>query len=167
MTIIFLSQGIIMLSRKAALQEIFNKHGQEAVYIAPTGFLSRAVYQLYPTWGNIFYMQGSMGLSPGIGIGIALNTDKEVVVLNGDGGHLMHLGLTHTVRDLKLDNLFVYILDNGVHESVGSQECSVLEKEYPGVNKIYKISCDGKCPRVAIGFEDNANTIANFVRDLE
>lgn len=156
-----------MQSRKSALKDIFNKHGEEAVYVIPTGFLSRAVYELYPTWGNIFYMQGSMGLSPGIGIGMALNTNKEIVVLNGDGGHLMHLGLTHTVRDLNLKNLFVYILDNGVHESVGSQDCSSLENEYPGVDKIYKISCDGKRPRVVVGFEDNANTITNFIRDLE
>ena len=153
-----------MLSRHEALKEIFTKHGPEAIYIAPTGFLSRAVYQMFPTWGNIFYMQGSMGLSPGIGIGIAINTDQEVVVLNGDGGHLMHLGLTHTVRDLNLSNLYVYILDNGVHESVGAQECSHLEKEYPGVDKIYKISCDGKCSRVPISFVDNVNTIANLVK---
>lgn len=156
-----------MLSRSSALKEIFQKHGPEAIYIAPTGYISRAVYQLFPTWGNIFYMQGSMGLSPGIGIGIALNTEQEVVVLNGDGGHLMHLGLTHTVRDLNLSNLFVYILDNGVHESVGAQDCSPLESEYVGVDKIYKISCDGKCPRVIIGFEDNAVTLANFIKGFK
>ena len=155
-----------MQSRESALTEIFERHGPEAIYITPTGYLSRAVYQLFPTWGNIFYMQGSMGLSPGIGIGLALYTSQDVVVINGDGGHLMHLGLTHTIRDLNLDNLYVYILDNGVHESVGAQNCSHLEKEYPGVNEIYKISCDGKCSRVAVGPKDNVITIINSVNSF-
>ena len=99
-----------MLSRKSALIDIFNKHGKEAIYITSTGYISREVYGLYPE-NNTFYMQGSMGLAPAIGLGIAMYTDKEVVVIHGDGSHLMHLGLTHTIRDAKLKNLFVYILD--------------------------------------------------------
>jgi len=133
------------------------------VYVASTGFISRAVYNLFPENKNIFYMQGSMGLAPAIGLGIALSTDKEVVVLNGDAAHLMHLGLTHTIRDAGLDNLFVHILDNGCHESVGEQPCSPLEEAYPGVSNIWKISCDGKTDRVGIGFRENAQIVKEFV----
>jgi len=148
-----------MLSREEAIRKIFAHHGDEAIYVAPTGFLSRAIYNIFPDNKNIFYMQGSMGLSSGISLGIALHTKRQVVAFNGDGGHLMHLGLTHTIRDEGLDNLFVYILDNGVHESVGGQHCSSLENNYVGVTEILKISCDGKEPRVAIGFEENFNNI--------
>jgi thiamine pyrophosphate-dependent acetolactate synthase large subunit-like protein len=144
-----------MLSREEAIRSIFDRHGEEAIYVAPTGYLSRAIYNMFPNNENIFYMQGSMGLSPGIALGIALYTEKTVVAINGDGGHLMHLGLTHTIRDENLDNLYVYILDNGVHESVGSQRCSSLEDEYVGITEIIKISCDGKTDRVGIGFKEN------------
>jgi thiamine pyrophosphate-dependent acetolactate synthase large subunit-like protein len=153
-----------MLSREEALIKIFNRHGDDAVYITPTGFVSRAVSNLFPDKKNIFYMQGSMGLSPGIALGIALYTDKEVVAINGDGGHLMHLGITHTIRDEKLNNLFVYVLDNGVHESVGSQKCPALEDSYVGVNEIIKISCDGKTERVSIGFHENATNIRKVLK---
>ena len=104
-----------------------------------------------------------MGLSPGIALGIALYTEKTVVAINGDGGHLMHLGLTHTIRDENLDNLYVYILDNGVHESVGSQRCSSLEDEYVGITEIIKISCDGKTDRVGIGFKENFECVKDSI----
>jgi phosphonopyruvate decarboxylase len=152
-----------MRSRKEAILHIIEKHGTEAIYIAPTGFLSRAVYNLHPEKTNVFYMQGSMGLAPGIGLGLSLYTDRDVVVINGDASHLMHLGLTHTVRDYGGDNLFVYVLDNGCHESVGGQPCSLLERSYVGVTEIIKISRDGKTPRVKIGFEENARNIISLL----
>ena len=153
-----------MLSRKEALIDIFSKHGLDAVYVTSTGYISRAVYNLFSKY-SVFYMQGSMGIAPAIGLGIASSTDKTVVVIHGDGSHLMHLGITHTVRDLKLDNLFIYILDNGCYESVGGQVCSSIENEYIGVDKIYKISCDGKpTERVGIDFEDNVKEIMEVLK---
>ena len=152
-----------MLSRKDAIFEIFEKHGDKAIYVTTTGFISRAVHEMYKEKDNIFYMQGSMGLAPAIGLGIAMFSEKDVVVLNGDGAHLMHLGITHTIRDQRRDNLFVYVLDNGCHESVGGQECSALEEDYVGVTEIFKISCDGKTPRVGIGFKENARNITSLL----
>ena len=96
-----------------------------------------------------------MGIAPCIGLGIALNTKKNVVVLSGDGALLMHLGITHTIRDYNLKNLFVYVLDNGCHESVGGYDCSNLEDKYPGVDEIFKITNDGKLPRVGINSIEN------------
>ena len=156
-----------MLSREEALSKIFEKHGSDAIYVTPTGFISRAAFNMFPNNKNIFYMQGSMGLSPGIALGISLYTNRDVVAINGDGGHLMHLGLTHTVRDESLDNLFVYVLDNGVHESVGSQKCAHLEDQYVGVTEIIKISCDGKTERVAISFEKSAANITQILAEDE
>ena len=144
-----------MLNRKEAITSIFGIHGKNALYVTNTGYISRAVYNEYPKNNNILYMQGSMGIAPCIGLGIALNTKKDVVVLSGDGALLMHLGITHTIRDYNLSNLFVYVLDNGCHESVGAYECSNLEENYPGVTKILKISNDGKLPRVGIKSVEN------------
>lgn len=146
-----------MLSRKSAIKNIFTTHGSDAVYITNTGYISRAVYNEYPNATNIFYMQGSMGLAPCIGLGIAKNSKKEVVVLSGDGALLMHLGITHTIRDEALSNLHVYILNNGCHESVGKYKCSDLETSYPGIKAIYPITNDGKTNRV--GWDCKTNTI--------
>jgi len=147
-----------MLSRKEAINNIFDKHG-DAVYITNTGYISRAVYNEYPNNKNIFYMQGSMGIAPCIGLGIAMNTDKDVVVLSGDGALLMHLGITHTIRDENLNNLFVYVLDNGCHESVGKYKCSYLEDWYSGITEIIEISNDGKTDRVELDCETNTKQI--------
>ena len=144
-----------MLSRKEAIHKIFKIHGANSLYITNTGYISRAVYNEFPSFPNVLYMQGSMGIAPCIGLGIALNTKKDVVVLSGDGALLMHLGITHTIRDYNLSNLFVYVLDNGCHESVGAYKCSSLEKNYPGINDIIKISNDGKLPRVGINSVEN------------
>tara|TARA_R110002020_G_scaffold265040_3_gene479835 strand:+ start:1634 stop:2092 length:459 start_codon:yes stop_codon:yes gene_type:complete len=144
-----------MLSRKETIHKIFKIHGNKSLYITNTGYISRAVYNQFPSLSNILYMQGSMGIAPCIGLGIALNTKKNVVVLSGDGALLMHLGITHTIRDYNLKNLFVYVLDNGCHESVGGYDCSNLEDKYPGVDEIFKITNDGKLPRVGINSIEN------------
>ena len=60
----------------------------------------------------------------------------------------MHLGIIHTIKDAALSNLYIYVLDNGCHESVGEQKCSPLEEKYPGIEMIYKINREGKRSRV-------------------
>ena len=151
-----------MLSRRQAIEKIFSRHGDECAYVTNTGYLSRAIYSLFPHKKNILYMQGSMGLSPSIGLGMAMSSDKDVVVFVGDGSLLMHLGITHTIRDNNLSNLFIYVLDNGSHESVGGYTCSPLEDDYVGVSEIIKISSDGKKDRVALSCKENVENIRNF-----
>ena len=148
----------IMNSREEVIRNIFDWH-PDAVFITNTGYISRAVYDMYPDKKNIFYMQGSMGMAPCIGLGIAMNSDKEIVVLNGDAALLMHLGITHTIRDENLKNLYIYVLDNGCHESVGKYKCSYLEDFYSGITEIIKISNDGKTDRVELSCIKNTNQI--------
>ena len=69
-----------MLSRQKAIRKIFQKH-KDVIYITSTGYISRAIYSLYPDNQNIFYMQGSMGLAPCIGLGMAMNTKKILLLL--------------------------------------------------------------------------------------
>jgi thiamine pyrophosphate-dependent acetolactate synthase large subunit-like protein len=150
-----------MLNRKEAINKIFEDHGDDAVYVTNTGYISRAVYNEYPDNKNIFYMQGSMGMAPCIGLGMAMSSDKDIIVLSGDGALLMHLGITHTIRDQNLDNLYVYVLDNGSHESVGGYKCSYLASNgyYPGITEIIDISNDGKTDRVELDCETNTKQI--------
>jgi len=154
-----------MISRKKAIETIFETHGANAIYITNTGYISRAVYNLYPDYKNIFYMEGSMGMAPCIGLGMAMNTEKNIVVISGDASLLMHLGITHTIRDAKLNNLFVYVLDNGCHESVGNYKCSSLEEKYPGIHKIIEINNEGETPRVGVTCAENKENIIKFLNE--
>ena len=98
-----------MNSREFILDTVVSYH-PDAVFITSTGYISRAMYNLYPDNKNIFYMQGSMGLAPCIGLGMAASTDKEIVVISGDAALLMHLGITHTIAEQELKNLYPAIL---------------------------------------------------------
>jgi thiamine pyrophosphate-dependent acetolactate synthase large subunit-like protein len=147
------------ISRDEAIREILTRHGVDAIYITSTGYVSRAVHELADEGQAVFYMQGSMGLAPAIGLGIALQTSKRVVVVNGDASLLMALGSTHTIRDHAPPTFFHYVLDNGCHESVGGQPCAPLERAYPGVTEIIKVERGGKPPRVAIAAPENTRRI--------
>jgi phosphonopyruvate decarboxylase len=145
--------------RAEAIREILDRHGRAAIYVASTGYVSRAVFAEAGDDHEVFYMQGSMGLAPAIGLGMALNSPRDVVVINGDGSLLMSLGTTHTLRERAPANLYHYVLDNGCHESVGGQPCAALERTYPGVTEVVKISRDGRAPRVELSPEANATSI--------
>jgi sulfopyruvate decarboxylase subunit beta len=68
-----------------------------------------------------FYMLGSMGMATSIGLGIALTSDKEVVVIDGDGSLLMNPGTLATVAHFAPDNLTILAIDNGAYGSTGDQ----------------------------------------------
>jgi thiamine pyrophosphate-dependent acetolactate synthase large subunit-like protein len=150
-------------SRDEAIQQVLDHHGPDAIYVASTGYISRAVRALASPEHHVFYMQGSMGLAPAFGLGIALNTARPVVVINGDGSLLMGLGSTHTIRDRAPETFFHYVLDNGCHESVGGQPVAPLERAYPGVTEIVKVGRAGKPPRVDVAPADNAGALRELL----
>lgn len=154
-----------MMTREEAIARILERHGTGAVYIASTGFVSRAVRAVAQDDYLVFYMQGSMGLAPAIGLGIAISSQAEVVVINGDGALLMSMGTTHTARDLALPNFFHYVLNNGCHESVGGQRCAPLDEQYPGVTEVIPIGLGGRPPRVGIDPADNAGSVRSALMD--
>ena len=56
-----------------------------------------------------------------MGLGVALNSDKPVVVLDGDGAALMKMGTFATMGAYAPRNLVHILLDNGMHDSTGGQ----------------------------------------------
>ena len=77
----------------------------------------------------------------------------------------MHYGILFNICEENLSNLHVYVLDNGCHESVGGYPCAKLPDHIGGVDLIYKISNDGKCPRVDIECQENTDMIVEFLND--
>lgn len=89
--------------------------------IATTGFTGRALYALGDR-ENQLYMVGSMGCASSFALGVALcRPERRVVVLDGDGAMLMHLGAAPVIGHEAPPNLVHVLLDNGVHDSTGAQ----------------------------------------------
>jgi hypothetical protein len=69
-----------------------------------------------------FYMIGSMGLAPAIGLGLALTQPRRrAVVFDGDGNLLMNLGILAMVAERRPRNYVHLVFDNEVYGSTGNQ----------------------------------------------
>ena len=98
-----------------------------------TGYASRYLHDAGDRPGN-FYMQGSMGHVSSLALGYAAaRTEEKVVVLDGDGAALMHLGVLSTIGAQRPANLVHIIIDNGGYESTGSQQSTARTTDLAGV----------------------------------
>ncbi|HKW86907.1 MAG TPA: thiamine pyrophosphate-dependent enzyme [Nitrospiraceae bacterium] len=107
-------------SRSRAIEAVLGLLTDQPVIIC-NGFPSREAFKLRdrPTH---FYMIGSMGVAPAIGLGVALaKPSKKVIVLDGDGNVLMGMGTLATIGALKPKNFVHVVLDNEVYGSTGNQ----------------------------------------------
>jgi phosphonopyruvate decarboxylase len=107
-------------TRYAVLEKVLELVSDDTALIATTGKCGRELFTIEDRKQHI-YQVGSMGCASGMGLGVALNTEKPVVVLDGDGAALMKMGSLATVGAYHPDNLVHVILDNGVHDSTGGQ----------------------------------------------
>jgi sulfopyruvate decarboxylase subunit beta len=109
------------MKRNEALQAISDCITDEFV-VACNGMISREFHAIKDRNRN-FYMLGSMGLAPAIGLGVALSKpDKKVVAIVGDGNILMSMGTLATIAKTSPKNLTLIVIDNECHESTGGQE---------------------------------------------
>lgn len=99
----------------AIREELRNK-----VVVSNLGVPSKELYHVLHQRSN-FYMLGSMGMATPIGLGIALGTRKEVVVIDGDGSLLMNAGCLATVAEMAPRNLTILAIDNAAYGSTGNQ----------------------------------------------
>jgi sulfopyruvate decarboxylase subunit beta len=90
------------------------------VVVCNLGIPSKELYALRHQPSN-FYMLGSMGMVTPIGLGVALASQREVVVVDGDGSLLMNPGTLAVVAGSSPKNLTILAIDNGAYGSTGSQ----------------------------------------------
>jgi sulfopyruvate decarboxylase subunit beta len=88
--------------------------------VSNLGWPSKELHALQHQPSN-FYMLGSMGMATPIGLGIALSSRKEVVVIDGDGSLLMNPGTLATIAAAAPANLTILAIDNGAYGSTGNQ----------------------------------------------
>ncbi len=107
-------------SRIAVLERLLAAVPDAAAIVATTGKTGRELFTLADREQHL-YQVGSMGCASGMGLGVALNTRRKAVVIDGDGAALMKLGTLATIGAYAPGNLVHLLLDNGVHDSTGGQ----------------------------------------------
>jgi sulfopyruvate decarboxylase subunit beta len=69
-----------------------------------------------------FYFEDAMGLALPLALGLAIAQPRRpVIVVEGDGAVLMHMGALVTVGAVAPGNLTVLLIQNGVHAASGGQ----------------------------------------------
>ena len=119
-------------TRVQALETIVSVLAEDVAVIATTGKTGRELFTLQDRRQHL-YQVGSMGCASSIGLGVALNTTRQVVVLDGDGAALMRMGAMATVGYYAPPNLVHVVLDNGVHDSTGGQFTVSSALDFPEI----------------------------------
>lgn len=123
------------LSEAELVATVVGSIAESTVVVATTGFTSRLLYAAGDRALN-FYMQGSMGHALSIGLGVAsAQPDRAVVVLDGDGAALMHLGSWPSVGELGPANLLHVIIANGTYKSTGAQAISAPAADFATIGR--------------------------------
>ena len=107
------------MRRFEAIQRIMEAVADEIV-VCNLGHPSQELFAINDRPEN-FYMLGSMGLASSIGLGIAMSTDKRVIIIDGDGSILMNLGTLATIGVNQPKNYILVIIDNEAYGSTGFQ----------------------------------------------
>ena len=69
-----------------------------------------------------FYFEDAMGLAMPLALGLAISQPaRPVVVVEGDGALMMHMGALVTVGAVAPPNLTVLLIQNGLHAASGGQ----------------------------------------------
>ena len=151
--------------RKEAIKFLI-EYFKDSIILSTTGKISRELLESADEIGlshdNIFLNVGAMGHVSMISLGIALNTSKKVLCVDGDGSVIMHMGNLSNIGNSKCGNLIHVVLNNGMHESVGIQPTNAFNINLTEIAKNCGYSyC--KC----ISSLDNINDILKEIVDKE
>lgn len=114
------------MKRKEAIETIIRSIKDDDVVVSATGLISREVFEKFDSERNI-YVPGSMGLASSIGLGLAsANTQRRIIVLDGDASILMNLGSMVTIGKRCPKNLLHIVIDNRAYGSC-SEEASMSD----------------------------------------
>ena len=134
------------LTREQALREIIDHtpvHG--SILVGTTGYTGRELFAIDDR-DNQLYMVGSMGCASSFALGLSLaRPDLEVTAVDGDGAGLMRMGNFATIGSYGQGNLTHVLLDNGVHESTGSQATVSANVDFADIAAAcgYGVALDG------------------------
>jgi len=107
-------------TRMATMERMLADLPDTAGIIATTGKCGRELFTLADRPQHL-YQVGSMGCAAAMALGVALNADRPVVAIDGDGALLMKMGSLATIGAYAPSNLIHIVLDNGTYDSTGGQ----------------------------------------------
>lgn len=145
-------RGGALPPRHQILRHILAVAPAEAAIIATTGKCGRELFTLEDRPQQL-YVVGSMGSASGMALGIAMNSERPIVVVDGDGAALMKLGTMATIGAYAPKNLIHLILDNGVHDSTGGQATVSASVDFAGMAQACGYARASTCDDPA-GFAD-------------
>lgn len=126
------------LSREEAIKIVVDKLREDDIIVSTTGMISRELFEYREAkqqgHGADFLTVGSMGHASQIALGIALQKpNRRVIVFDGDGALLMHMGGMAIIGDYCPKNLVHIVFNNGAHDSVGGQPTVGLSIDLPKI----------------------------------
>ena len=129
------------ISKADVVEALVSITDDSTAIVSSTGVISRELHNFADRNLN-FYMVGSMGCTLSIGMGLASESDKKIVVLEGDGSVLMRMESLATVGTMKPDNLVHIVLIDKLYETTGGQQTNNIAFDEVikgcGCQKIYK-----------------------------
>lgn len=130
--------------RDAVILTIMDQHPDAAILFS-NGYTARAARALRDRQGN-FYNVGYMGGTLAIGWSLARQRpDLEVVVVDGDQNAQMSCMQEHLRQDYP-ENLFWYVLNNGVGASVGGARSVPLSASIRQLARVIPTTADLQMP---------------------
>ena len=89
-----------------------------------------------------FYIEDAMGLALPLALGLAISQPaRRVVVVEGDGAILMHMGTLVTLGAVAPSNLTVLLIQNGVHAASGGQPLTNATLDLAQLTRSAGVSC--------------------------
>lgn len=105
--------------RLDAIRSIMDTIDNDTIVVSNIGIPSKETYASRDRDLN-FYMLGSYTQATPIGLGMALNTKRRVIVIDGDGS-LLGSSIFAVVSEENPENLMIVCVDNGTFGSTGNQ----------------------------------------------
>lgn len=153
------------ISRENAIKSIAEAAENDLI-VCTTGKASRELYEIREANGEghekDFLTVGSMGHASSIALGIAINTEKTVWCIDGDGAVLMHMGAMGVIGYYKPNNLIHIVINNGAHESVGGMPTvgnNLRNKELTNIAQLLGYD--------RIYYETSLHDLKNDIRDIK
>jgi sulfopyruvate decarboxylase subunit beta len=85
-----------------------------------------------------FYLEDAMGLALPLAVGLAVaQPERKVVVVEGDGGLLMHMGALVTAGAVAPENLTILLIQNGVHAASGGQALTNANLDFAHLGGVF------------------------------
>ena len=126
------------LGREEAIKIVVDKLRDDDIVVSTTGMISRELFEYreakHQGHAHDFLTVGSMGHASQIALGIALQKpNRRIVVFDGDGAAIMHLGNMAIIASQAPKNYIHIVYNNGAHDSVGGQPTVGLEISLPRI----------------------------------